>query len=250
MPDETGDGEDHDLSVQGVQFRADALARGRVRAESGWVATVADGDGVAVDVEAAGVVGLGFADGQEDVGDVRGQPLHGEANDSAWPGAGEIEPEAVARVGDARDAHPPRGHARQEAADRHVRVHQVGALVAEQTHKIAEGAPMGQWRGRAFQSRRDDAEALGPRDTQQGTVGADADDLVTAGAHGAHQRQQEMAERKVDVGDFDDFQGSSPAGANMGFAATGRKPTLSAASTRQSPMLGLVEVNLSGTRQK
>ena len=75
---------------------------------------------------------------------------------------------------------------------------------------------------------------------QQRTVGADADDLVTAGAHGAHQRQQEMAERKVDVGNFDDFQGSSPAGANMGFVATGRKPTLSASSTRQSPMLGLI----------
>ena len=91
--------------------------------------------------------------------------------------------------------------------------------------QIAEGAPMGQWGGCAFQSRRDDAEALGPRDTQQGTVSTDADDLVTAGSHGEHQRQQEVAERKIDVGNFDYFQGSGRAGANMWFVATGRKPT-------------------------
>ena len=50
-----------------------------------------------------------------------------------------------------------------------------------------------------------DAETLGAHGRQQRPVGADTDHLVAARADAAHQRQQEMPEGEVDVGELDDF---------------------------------------------
>ena len=40
---------------------------------------------------------------------------------------------------------------------------------------------------------------------QQRTLSDDGDDVMAAGADGAHEREQEMAQRKVDVDDLDNF---------------------------------------------
>ena len=82
---------------------------------------------------------------------------------------------------------------------------EVGLFGAQDGDQGLEGAEVGERGQAADEGDRDDAEALGPNVVQQGSFGAGADDFVAAVADGAHQRQQEMPQREIDVGDFDDF---------------------------------------------
>ena len=188
------------------QFGPDPRPRRRIGAEDGGVAAVADRFGVGGDVQAARVAGLGFRDGQEHVGHPGGDPLHDEGQAAAGQrGRCVVEQEAVAGIGDLRHAGDAGGQARQEAADRHMGVDEVGLFGAQDGHQRPERPEMRQRRQAADEGDRDDAEPLGPDVRQQRTFGAGADDFVPAGAHGAHQRQQEVPQGKIDVGDFDDF---------------------------------------------
>ena len=64
---------------------------------------------------------------------------------------------------------------------------------------------MRQRRQPARERHRHDPEALGAHLVQQRALGADADHLVAARPDRAHQRQQEVPEREIDVGDLDDL---------------------------------------------
>ena len=171
------------------------------------VAAVADGDGMAGDAEAAGVGGFLGGDGHEHVGDAPGGPLHEEGGGAAGPGRRLVEQEAVAGIGDPRHAGGIGGPAGEEAADRHVAVHDVRALAAQQADEGYKGAELGERRDPAHEGGGFDAEPLGADVGQQRTLGADAHDLVAPGADGAHQRQDEVAQGEIDVGDLDDFHG-------------------------------------------
>ena len=119
--------------------------------------------------------------------------------------AGLVEQEAVAGIGDARHAGGAGGEAGEKAADRHVRVHEVRPLGAEQVVQRNERAPLRGRRQAARHRHRSEAETLGADLVEQRAVGADADHLVAARADAAHQRQQEVAQGEVYVGDFYDF---------------------------------------------
>jgi hypothetical protein len=202
---QAADGGDDDVGVRDGEFGTDAGAGDGVRAEDGGVAAVEDGDGVGGDVEAPCVCGFLGGDGGEDVGDPAGGQLHGQAGGAAGPGRGLVEQESVAGIGDMRHAGGLRGHAGEEAADRHVGVDEVRFFGAEQGEKGAVGADLGSGREAAREGRGFDAEALAADIRQQGAVRADADHGMAAGAGAAHEGQQEVAEGEIDVGDFDDF---------------------------------------------
>src|SRR5262249_947335 len=112
----------------------------------------------------------------------------------------------VPRVGNPWHPSPPGGHSRQETADRHMRMHDVRPLFAKQPHHVTERPPMRQRRYVPLQPWRHPTETPGPHSAQQGTFGTDADDLRPPHPHRTHQRQQEMPQRKIDIGDFDDFE--------------------------------------------
>ena len=158
--------------------------------------------------------GFLVGDGHEDLGDPRGEPFHEETDGLAGRVAGIVEPEAVAGIGDPRYPRPPRGHAGDEAAQRHMGMHQIGFFRSEQRHQCLEGAPVGERRDLALQRQTDDAEALGPGDLQQRAFGAGADHLMSPVPRGPHQREEELAEGEVDVGDFDDFHATVRVGFN------------------------------------
>jgi hypothetical protein len=164
---------------------------------------------VAGDQQAARVAGLLGGDGHVDVGQAAAEPLDQQRNRAPRPGAGLIEEIAVAGVGDARHAGDAGGEAGQEAADRHVRVHEVRAFGAHQDDEGAEGTPLRQRGQAAHEGDWRDPETFGAGDVQQGAFRGDADHLVAAGADAAHQRQQEMAQGKIDVDDFEDLHGGS-----------------------------------------
>ena len=146
-------------------------------------------------------------DREEGVGDARRQPFHREADSGARPGAREIEPEPVPGIGDPRHAGPPCRHPRQEAADRHVRVHEVRALSARNSRTRARNARQcASERDAALQLQCLDPETLCARSVQERPFGTDADHLMAARADRPHQRQQELRQREVDVGDLDDLQ--------------------------------------------
>ena len=119
-------------------------------------------------------------------------------------GAGLVEQEAVAGIGHAGHAGGAGGHPGQKAADRHVGVHQVGLFGPEQAVERQERAELRDGRKIAGQRQGGNAKTLGAHIVQQRAVRADADDRVAAVADAAHQRHQKMAQREIDVGDFDD----------------------------------------------
>ena len=83
MPDQAGDGDDDRAVLRDAEFAADAAAGGLIGAEDGGIAAVADRGGFAVDVQAPCVLRLGFGDGEEDIGDAGGHPLHQERRHAA-----------------------------------------------------------------------------------------------------------------------------------------------------------------------
>jgi hypothetical protein len=68
-----------------------------------------------------------------------------------------------------------------------------------------EGAGVRQRRDAPGERQRDHAEALGAHLGEQRALGAHAHHVMAARADAAHQRQQELAEGEVDVGELDDF---------------------------------------------
>jgi hypothetical protein len=141
----------------------------------------------------------------EDVGDAAGDQLHGQAGGATGPGGGLVEQEAVARVGDMRHAGGAGGHAGQEAADGHVGVDEIGFFGAEQGQQGTEGAVLRQRGQAAGQFWGFQAKTFGADVGQQRAVGADSDHFVPTGAGAAHQGEQEVPQREIDIGDFDDF---------------------------------------------
>jgi hypothetical protein len=89
-------------------------------------------------------------------------------------------------------------------------VNQAWLFSAEQGGKGGQGAGLGNGRKAAGQGKSLAAEPLGAQIGEQRTIGADADHAVAARPDATHQRQNEVAERKVDVGDFDDFGQVTP----------------------------------------
>ena len=144
-------------------------------------------------MEARGVGGFLPRDGEEDVRQAAGEPFHRERGGASPPWAGLVEQEAVAGVGDHRHAGRARGEAGEEAADGHVRVHQLGAFLADEPVERQESAALGDRREAAGQRRRQDAEAFGPHVGQKRAFGADAGDVVAFGAKRAHQGEEEVA---------------------------------------------------------
>jgi hypothetical protein len=204
---QAGDGHDHHGIVGHAQFGTDARAGRRIGAKDRRVAPVADHHRVAPDVPAARIGRVRRRDGGEHVGEARANQLHRQPGAAPQRAAGLIVQKAVAGVGDARHPGDARGRTAEEATDRHVRMHQIGLFGAQQADQGAERPQIGGGGDAALERHRLDPEAVGADLVQQRAVGADADHLVTAGAGAAHRRQQEMPQRKVDVGDFDDFHG-------------------------------------------
>ena len=194
---------------------ADAGAGFRVRVEAGGVPAIADGGGAGVDAEAAGVGGFLRGHGEEGPGPARGGPFHEEGQGAAGRGAGLVEEEAVACVGDVGDAGDAGGEAGEEAADGHVGVDDVGPFRAEQGEEGAERAELGARAEGAGHGDGDDAQAAGADVVQQGTVGAHADHLVTPGGTGLHEGEEEVAEGEVHVGDFEDLHGGPGLGGGV-----------------------------------
>ena len=144
-------------------------------------------------------------DRHEDVGDPAADPFHGEAAAPTQQRSVLVEQEPVARIGHARHPAEPCRKPRQKAADRHMRVHQVGPLGAEQPHQGAKRPPMRRSESCARTSQRIDPEALGAHLLEQPAIRAHANHLVPACPHRPHQRQQELPEREIDIGDLDDL---------------------------------------------
>ena len=65
---------------------------------------------------------------------------------------------------------------------------------------------MRQQRDAPFQFQGLDPEAFGTRAIQKRTLGTNAHHLMSARPHRTHERQQELHQREVDVGNLDDLQ--------------------------------------------
>ena len=206
---QTRKGGHHHGALGQAQLGADARPGVWVGAEQRRVAPIADGNRRARDVQAPGVGRFLGRDGGEGVCHAAGDQLHGQAGGAARPGGGLVEQEAVARVGDVRHAGGAGGHAREEAADGHVGVHQVRLFGAEEREQCRVGAGLGGGAEAAHEGGGFDAEAFFADGGEQGAVCADADHLVAAGAGAAHQREEEVGEGEIDVGEFDDAHGRS-----------------------------------------
>ena len=100
----------------------------------------------------------------------------------------------MARVGDARNARHARRQPGEEAADRHVAVHQVRPLAPQQGDEGAEGPPLCNRRHPSDERRWLDAEAFRADVGKQRPVRGDPDHLVPAFPDAAHERQDEMAQ--------------------------------------------------------
>jgi hypothetical protein len=172
----------------------------------GRVAPVPDGDRRAGEPQAAGIVGFLRRDRHEEMGDLSRAPFHGERRGAARQGARLIEQEAMAGIGDAWHARRPRRQSAEEAAQRHMGMDHVGLFGPQQPHQGHKACGLGQRRGAPFQRQRHDAEALGPKRSQQRAVGAGADHLVAARAAFPQQRRQEVPHRKIGVRQLDDSQ--------------------------------------------
>ena len=98
---------------------------------------------------------------------------------------------------------------------------EVGFLAPEERDHGAQRAPLDCGREVAGERQRLDAEALGAGVGEQRAVSGDADDLVAARRRAAHEREQEVAQGKVDVGDFDDLHGPGLSIARAGAARAG-----------------------------
>ena len=205
VADQPADGGDDDVVIGDAELGADAGAGGGVGAENRGIAAIADGDGVAVDVQAFGVLRFLGGDGGEDVGDAAGGEFHGERGGASWPGARLVEQESVAGIGDTWHPGLAGGHAGEEAADGHVGVNEVGFFGAEQSEQGAVGTALGGGGQAAGQRQGFDTEAFVADRGQKGAVGAGADDRVAAGACAAHEGEKEMAEGEIDVGDLNDL---------------------------------------------
>ena len=202
VADQAGDNDDGDCLRVRTEFGADAGAGRGVGVEAGRVAAVADADGARVDAPAPGHGGLLGGDGEIGVGKAAADPLDGEAQGAAPGGAGLVEKETVAGVGDVGHTAEPGREAGEESADWHVGVHQVRALGADEADQGAQRRPLGAGRETAGERQRLHTQAFGADVVEQRAGGADADDVVPLVAECAHERQQEVAERKIDVGDL------------------------------------------------
>ena len=121
----------------------------------------------------------------------------------------------MAGVRHAGHAAEPGRDAGEQAADWEMAVHHVGALGADQLSKRDEGPDLRERRQGARHRHGDDAESLGAQHVEHRPVGADAHDLVPPVAQPAHQRQHELPQRKVDVGDLQDFHAGGTLGAHI-----------------------------------
>jgi len=101
--------------------------------------------------------------------------------------------------------YPARRKTGQKPTDRLVCVHKVRSLFPQHVNQRPEGAPMNEWRETPCKRDGDDAETFVARGGEQGTIGADTDDIMPTRAQGAHQRQYEMSKGKINIGNFDDF---------------------------------------------
>ncbi len=143
VPDQAGDRDDHHAVRRHAELGADARARRRIGPEHApgrgrCRSAMASRQMCSRRASAASLV----RDGQEHVGDARRRSIPWRtpaARRSHEPVL--VEQEAVAGIGDARHPGDPRRQPRQEAADRHMRVHEVGLLAPGTAHQGAEGAP-------------------------------------------------------------------------------------------------------------
>jgi hypothetical protein len=111
----------------------------------------------------------------------------------------------MAGIGDPWHSGDPRGQTRQETADRHVGMHEVGFFIPQDGDQGLEGADVRDGRQAADERNRDNSKTLGADVIQQRAFGTGTDDLVATRTDRPHQRQQKMPQRKIDVGDFDNF---------------------------------------------
>ena len=126
----------------------------------------------------------------------------------------------MAGIADPRHAGHAGGEPAEEACDRHVRMHQVRLLVAHQPQQGGQRARLLGGREAAHRRQGRDAEPFGADRVEQRAVRTGADHFMAACPGPAHQRQEEVAEREIDVDDFEDFlrwngslnQPSSPMG--------------------------------------
>ena len=177
-----------------------------------------------MDAQATGIARLLLRDGEVVVRHPPRRPFEGKREAAPPDRPRLVEQEAVAGIGDSRHADAAGGEATDDAADRHVRVHQIEAFVAQHAAQFSEGPGMGKRVEAARQGQRDDPEPLRPWLCEQGSLGTHPHDLVPAITHAAHQRQQEMPQREIDVDDLGDLQGfaASTTGGGGGASATTR----------------------------
>lgn len=163
-----------------AEFGANSCPRVGVGPKQVRAAPVAGRLGAAVQEKPSRVRGLLDRNSQISVGEAGADKLHREPAAAAQQASRLVVEVAVRRVGHAGHARHARGDARQEAADRHVRMHQVGPFRSKNFYQGPERPPLRAHRDGAGERQRDDAETFRPGDLQQRTVGRHADHLVPA----------------------------------------------------------------------
>ena len=89
-------------------------------------------------------------------------------------------------------------------------MHKIGLFLTKQSIQREKSPYLCQRRHTSRQRQCFDAKPLGARIVEQRACGADTNHLVPTSPQAAHQGQQEMPKREIDIRDFDDEQIRNP----------------------------------------
>ena len=103
-----------------------------------------------------------------------------------------------------RRAHAARRSPGQQPRNRHMAMHEIKLLPRQKPPQLGKGAGLRQRVQAAGKARGMDAKPLRPRQIEQWPLGANPHHLMAPRPRAAHQRQQEMPQREIDIGDLTD----------------------------------------------